>query len=492
MRKVQKWFERHIKDGDRPYTLDKYQAAVILDAHKNTLVTARAGSGKTRTSVAKIIYLIAHEHIRPEEIIAFAFNRKAKTEINERLSGITCDGQPIFREKVQIATTFHAFSYQILGGKEVIGDHIITEDHQNRLIVKICEKTKTSPENTLQFITRAEQLFFADYAVLHQRILAVENAVDRETLLRLETALKIYRSYLKKHRLYNFNQIIAESFQKIPAKTPYRYIFVDEYQDFSLLFLELIRALRKTCPAAHLLAVGDDWQAINRFAGSDVKYFQHFEKYFPEDCQKLFLPTNYRSGKRIVENANFFMGEAVRDFQGCKSGNKTKAKIYAVPVNAASIPLGETNQDLPLLLQKYQRTVAEIIAANPGKSIKILHRNNDLSFRGWTLEKFCENFPENVSFSTIHKSKGLESDVVILLEIDAEKFPGRSKNGDLFAIFGDTAKTLFEDESRLFYVALTRPREKLYILSKTTRVNKPTARLNFFSYLNDSFLSPLF
>ena len=72
---VQAWFKRHVKTHDAPYLLDKHQANIVLDSHTNTLVTARAGSGKTRTIVAKITYLIANQHFTPEQIIVFAFNR---------------------------------------------------------------------------------------------------------------------------------------------------------------------------------------------------------------------------------------------------------------------------------------------------------------------------------------------------------------------------------------------------------------------------------
>ena len=285
----------------------------------------------------------------------------------------------------------------------------------------------------------------------------------------------------------------------------FSYIFVDEYQDFSLLFLNLIQSLRQICPDSHLLAVGDDWQAINRFAGSDVEYFLHFENYFTEDCAKLFIPTNYRSGKQIVKNANFFMGQALKDYQGCKSGNKNKAAIYLKNIAYHQNTAEKTNKT-PLLLKNYLETIIQIIKENTGKTVKILHRNNVLSFRNWPLEKFVNLVREQVvrehiltenaasaliSESTIHRSKGLEADVVILLEIDAEKFPGKDKTGGLYHIFGETEQTLFSDEARLFYVALTRPKEKLYILSKTTKIVKETKKYNFLSYLNEDWLNPL-
>ena len=536
-KEIKKWFIDHIKDGGHPYSLDKHQAAIIADSHKNTLVTARAGSGKTRTIVAKIVYLLAHEHVKPEKIIVFAFNRKAKTEINERLTKITCDNRPLFREPPNLATTFHAFAYQILGGKKVLGGKIITEAQENIILRNIVKKY-LPPETDFatltrqsqiakQFIIKTEQKFFKNYADLDQKIKTEKNTEIKQKLQTLSSIFKDYQRELAAKNLINFNQmmeqastllknqketsknlkidsLINELTLRLSKNLNFSYIFVDEYQDFSLLFLTLIKSLRQNCPNSHLLAVGDDWQAINRFAGSDVEYFLHFENYFTEDCAKLFIPTNYRSGKQIVKNANFFMGQALKDYQGCKSGNKDKSEIYLKNIAYHRDPTKKVDET-PLLLKNYLETTVKIVRENAGKTIKILHRNNILSFRDWPLEKFVNLVKDQVvrehiltknaasaliSESTIHRSKGLEADVVILLEIDAEKFPGKDKTGGLYHIFGETKQTLFSDEARLFYVALTRPKEKLYILSKTTKIVKETKKLNFLSYLNDAWLNP--
>lgn len=526
-KEIEKWFAEHIKDGDKPYLLDKYQAKVIGDTRSNILVTARAGSGKTRTLVAKIVYLLAHEDIAPEEIIAFAFNKKAREEVNERLAHISYDGVPLFDKTPAIASTFHAFAYETLGGRKVVGRKLISEGFERRIITEILKKefpnsAKMSKadfyakvDTAQQFITRAEQKFFVDYKILDELVETKLKKATKSSHEQLETAqalfvlnkvLKKYQARLKREGLTNFNQMVAHAAEKLKGQTtPYKFILVDEYQDFSLLFLTMIRALRRTCPSAHLLCVGDDWQAINRFAGSDVEFFLHFSKYFPNDNAKLFIPTNYRSGKRIVKNANYFMSRALKDYKGCKSGNKkTKAKIFVRNIDYGT----ESSSDLPLLLENYLKTCLKIIKENPGKSVMILHRNNEMSFRGWSIDRFVEQLRESavknhllsrkkaeelITGSTVHRSKGLESDVVVLLEIDAEKFPGKDKTHGLYSIFGENEKNLFTDECRLFYVALTRPKERLYILSKTTLViknnkNKSKAKLNFFSYLNDNWL----
>ena len=468
VKNIQNWFKKHIKDNDVPYFLDKNQAKIIYDNHKNTLVTARAGSGKTRTIVAKIVYLLTHDHIDPSKIIVFAFNRKACQEINERLTKITKDHQPLFRTPPQIATTFHAFAYQILGGNKALKNRLLTEEDDTRF-----------NESPSQFITRAEQQFFQNYNLLEEKIKYLDDPEIKQKLYLEFQNLQKYHQKLKADHKINFNQLIATASAKLQAisSTPYRYIFIDEYQDFSLLFLTLTKSLRRTCKKAHLLAVGDDWQAINHFAGSDVEYFTHFEKYFPENSIKLFIPSNYRSGKKIVKNANFFMSKALNDFAGCKAKNHAKSKIFY-----------QKTED-------YFKTVQNIISRHHHKTIKILSRNNDLGYKKLSLENFVKKLnpiTNQLSYSTIHRSKGLEADIVILLEIDAGKFPSPDKTGGLYEIFGDTDKTILADEIRLFYVALTRAKEKLYILSKNPTITKENRKYNFFSYLNPDFLDPLF
>ena len=85
-----------------------------------------------------------------------------------------------------------------------------------------------------------------------------------------------------------------------------RYVLIDEYQDFSELFHRLVQAIRGQNPRVRFFCVGDDWQAINGFAGSDLRFFQNFEQFF-EDPRELPVATNYRSARTIVDVGNALM-----------------------------------------------------------------------------------------------------------------------------------------------------------------------------------------
>lgn len=131
---VQQWFERSVKYKGEAYTIDDEQAAAVVDTNQNTIVVARAGSGKTRTIVAKIVYLIARCGMEPESIMVFVFNANAAAEINTRLALMMVDGAPVIKNKVEVANTFHAFArkivYDVCGGKDKCGKILAAEKEE--------------------------------------------------------------------------------------------------------------------------------------------------------------------------------------------------------------------------------------------------------------------------------------------------------------------------------------------------------------------------
>ena len=159
---VLEWFKRSVTYEGEPYVMDEEQVAAVVDESKNTIVVARAGSGKTRTIVAKIVYLVARCGVKPEEIMAFVFNANAAKEINERLGKMMVDGVLVMGgavkekgasedvddgsdeakgEKVKIANTFHAFArrvvYDVCKGKERCGKILAGEKEDFVLAIVI-------------------------------------------------------------------------------------------------------------------------------------------------------------------------------------------------------------------------------------------------------------------------------------------------------------------------------------------------------------------
>jgi len=284
-----------------------------------------------------------------------------------------------------------------------------------------------------------------------------------------------------------------------------KWLLIDEFQDFSPLFMALIKAIQKYNPSVRLFCVGDDWQAINSFAGSDVSIFNGFEKHFPINSAIKNLTVNWRSNQNIV---NF--GNKIMSGYGIESSvnllNKERAIIEFKNINDGSIEINvtkdefgiDTNVDVVLL--RYLDRVVKIFDAyyqrlkeNHEFKVLILSRTSFIKSKSYKLDDLIKNikiyylkkYPDEkqiiqvifgkqidehgneycqMESKTAHQSKGLEANVVIVLEATNRRFPLIHPDYQLFEIFGDTLGGIEDEERRLFYVACTRTKSDLYLL----------------------------
>ena len=558
---VQQWFADHVRLHGAPYTLDYDQAQAVCDQHTNTLVVARAGSGKTRVIVAKAIFLVYVRNYTWRELLIFMFNRAAATEVNQRLAEVVVNQRPIAKQPLQVASTFHKFALDVLkgGGRapQIISTDLQT-DYLRQAFTKALGPKRLHPtaraeafKLTQSFITRAGQSYpaQADLPALKSALQQSLLTATPSQAFYQKLGFAAYTHYLQQFQpsQLDFNQLLAAAAQELqtqaaaftraatttsttitaaaattsattsapttptvtPAPTtpatlaPLRYLMIDEYQDFSLPFFRLAQALRSLYPELRLFAVGDDWQAINRFAGSDVRYFTDFKHFFPEDSTIIPLLTNYRSRRCIVENANRFMlthydpqALPAKTFQRRRGRIATlrPAKLRYDPTDLEEDALsdGRFGKLLPRQLPTSQQKPAGqllkqlflLIKRHPRASFLILHRHNFTTYPGLDLIKLQQAltqlaaseqvltpvaFKSQIRFLTIHKSKGLEADIVVLLEFNRDLLLAPHPHGSLFTVFGDNRAQEAADQARLLYVALTRAKERLYLLTNDRR-----------------------
>ena len=270
-----------------------------------------------------------------------------------------------------------------------------------------------------------------------------------------------------------------------------RYVLIDEYQDFSELFYRLMQAVREQNPHARFFCVGDDWQAINGFAGSDLRFFENFSQVF-QGSRKLHITTNYRSARTIVNAGNALMRGQGKLAQAHKKMTGEVAIVDLGTFEPAPQEEAENPGDhlTPAVLRLVNRTV------NDGKNVVLLSRRlNNLPWyvnyrdqknlsNETELDRFLrllrarlpDELSEKVTISTTHGYKGLQQDVVIILDAVPQCYPLIHPNLIFTRIFGDTIERIVAEERRLFYVALTRAVEELFIL---------TEKDNFSPFLED-------
>ncbi len=262
-----------------------------------------------------------------------------------------------------------------------------------------------------------------------------------------------------------------------------KYIMIDEYQDFSLLFHNLVTAIRKQNSESLFFCVGDDWQAINSFAGADLQYYKKFTQIF-QPSHTLPITTNYRSGSQIVEIGN----KLLMSDKGipAKPSTQVQGKIQLVNIAKFQMTAIEEQEHGYDLTAAIIRLTGQLI--QDGKQVVLLSKKNMLQgvdskikkldlFRKYILKELnlVGDLEQVVDISTTHKYKGKERQAVIIL--DAYNYPSIHPDSIFFRIFGDDDNKLIEDDRRLFYVALTRAKEELYIVIDSFKMSPFVAGL---------------
>ena len=270
-----------------------------------------------------------------------------------------------------------------------------------------------------------------------------------------------------------------------------RYVFIDEYQDFSELFHRLVQAVREQNPCARFFCVGDDWQAINGFAGSDLRFFENFSQVF-HDSRKLHVTTNYRSTRAIVNVGNELMSELGKR---ARAHTDEIGKVMIADLGVFKpTPQEEHKNGGDSLTPAVLRLVNKAI--NDDKRVVLLSRTNNSPpwyvnyrdrgnsstesgldrFLGLLRARLPDELAEKVTISTAHKYKGRQKDVVIVLDAVPQCYPLLHPDLIFTRVFGDSIERVEAEERRLFYVALTRAEKDLFIL---------TEKDNFSPFLED-------
>ncbi|KKN62101.1 hypothetical protein LCGC14_0515430 [marine sediment metagenome] len=290
-----------------------------------------------------------------------------------------------------------------------------------------------------------------------------------------ELALEVYKryqNYLNKENRIDFNDMInfaVDLTKNEPDKyiNRYNHVLVDEFQDISYQRLELIKCFVNDKSNTKLFCVGDDWQSIYQFTGSDVRFFVNFKDYFPHP-QITYLNNNYRSSQTIVGISNELIA------RNKKQITKETHSTHDIGMQPFFIDFTSGfNYNYKIQYENIYNLIQILLddGVEPHE-IMVLSRFNKY-LKG--LEIFCgakgvptESKHGGVRFYSAHKSKGSESQHVILTNMTSGLygFPCEIKDSTVMELAKRFESDGFIDEERrLFYVALTRSKKFIYIYS---------------------------
>ena len=287
----------------------------------------------------------------------------------------------------------------------------------------------------------------------------------------IKIILSEYQHYLSDQNAIDFSDMINLAAEKVENGceiTPYKYVIVDEYQDISKSRFNFLKAIVEKS-GAKLFCVGDDWQAIYRFAGSDISLFTDFEKYFGY-TKILKIEKTYRNSQNLIDEASRF--------------------VLKNPLQLKKDLRSDKKLDYPLVFWGYDDEPYKAIQFAVNKIISEFGINSSILFLGRTnydkeiLKKsglfkiYTSNRKEHIEyipvpevpidFLSVHKSKGLEADNVILLNFKNDKlgFPNQIADDKVLNLVLTNAENYkFAEERRLFYVAITRTKNRTFVLT---------------------------
>ncbi len=502
--------ETEITDNERKlfktfdFLLNKYndeQKKSIISPEKNILCIAGAGSGKTTVLTKRIEFLIKFKSVPHKKILGITFSRKAKEEMEHRLKNLEvanviietfnsfCErtlkkyGNKIYKGEVKVAQYRDKISI-ISSALKKTGTSFDTfyEDYFNRRQLR--EKSK----DDLFFIFVNDIFTIIDYYKNLEK--NIEKFYERENnTTKKRIANIIYniavetQKILKERNLRDFSDQITDTlklFRENKNLIPnFEHILVDEFQDINLIQFELLKLLN----SQNLFAVGDPRQAIYGWRGAEIKFILNFPKHF-ENTQIIQLKNNYRSQKQILEFAN----ESIKSL-GLINLSYTKENE-----NKNCVFLFEQNSEL---LEK--RFVLEAIKNSQSKrnEIFVLARTNRIlkgyadffsqngvkySIKSEEEYKNAEPKENEVVLATVHSIKGMEANEVYLVSCNSISFPNKVADNFVFQLMkSQDYYNKNSEELRLFYVAITRAKEKLII----------TYSGNYSKFINSNMLSLL-
>ncbi|WP_189493774.1 UvrD-helicase domain-containing protein [Formosimonas limnophila] len=319
-------------------------------------------------------------------------------------------------------------------------------------------------------------------------------------LLFLKVAFMVFDAYeaeLKKTDKIDFADMLhnaMELLQSHNVKTPYRCIMVDEFQDISGLRADLIKAILAQSPDDSVVfCVGDDWQTINRFAGSDVGIFTDVAQHFERHTQKLELTTTFRCAQGIADVSRALI---------MKNPNQMDKHVNAfnpVPKLTTGVRLvlhdsteNDRKQALVSQLEHITKIAPSIGLPHPTVLLLRRTRRGPYTLEGMRddeyLDGLCNAFKTrmDIKHMTMHGSKGLEADFVIVLGLDSGErgFPSSLPPEPLYDLVLPEQKSHIEEERRLFYVALTRAKHQAIVL---TDAHNPSLFIRELSRINKDF-----
>jgi len=529
----QKQSYKSLFDSLEAHPLTEKQRDACIVANDANLVLAGAGCGKTSVMLGRCAYLLESKQATADSILILAFAKDAAQEMKIRLTA------QLPNTKITVKT-FHALALDIIKQvednkpqvsklassdnakqqffKQTITTLLLDADF-NALFSEYCyahidwlgklpsEKHDAEVARLLAGKGGYKKLLsqLIELTMLYKNTLTVQSEKRLSALPESHFAvltheivvilLEHYHSHLEEHNEIDFDEMIIKASDYVSRgkfSSPWLHILVDEFQDISQARASLVRQLQSQHDDSKLFCVGDDWQAIYQFAGSDIAVTTRFSEHFGI-ASTLPLDTTFRFNDQISAVATRFVMQnseqldkqitthskakkacvQISYYQGhasTKQQTNTNQQTNTKKQTAKQLKSEQANDDAALLLleKKLTQVASSIKIEGEKRSVLLLARFNFQLPDNKLMTALTAQYPQlDIKAMTVHGSKGQEADHVMVLAMEAGEhgFPCHKQRHPFAVILQpDLSACPDAEERRLFYVALTRARQQVYLL----------------------------
>jgi len=281
-------------------------------------------------------------------------------------------------------------------------------------------------------------------------------------LVLFEQIFSMYESELKTTNEIDFYDMIDDAISIIQeglVRRDFKYIIIDEFQDISMSRLRLVKAVLEKNPGSSLFCVGDDWQSIYRFAGADCSIMTNFDVHI-DYAKTLILPQTYRFPNDLADLSSKFVQ---------KNSHQIKKALHSnIQADDSSVwvikyAYGKPNEKINAI----RRAFVEIEKVQQGVKASVFILGRYKKSNSSNIKAIQKTYPHlKIEFMTCHSAKGLEADFVIVLDLVNNNmgFPCQIENDPLIDLcLSESDSFDYSEERRLFYVAMTRAKKRLFL-----------------------------
>jgi DNA helicase-2/ATP-dependent DNA helicase PcrA len=357
--------------------LNAAQAEAVQITTGPLLILAGAGSGKTKALTHRIAYLIAHEKVESDQILAVTFTNKAAKEMRRRLSILL--NQPDNRFFMTWMGTFHGVCVRLLrldGSTINIAKNFVIYDEDDRTgLIKQAIKALN-----ISNIDLKPRVISSIISTAKNELASPEDLENTAQLARQKQIAKIYAYYerlRKEASALDFDDLLIEAGHLLDQQPDirkkwrnyFKHILIDEYQDTNAAQYKIVRSLVGS--ERNICVVGDDWQSIYSWRGADFTNILNFERDFP-GAKVIKLEQNYRSTGAILEAASQVIAKNVQ---------RSDKKLWTVAGQGSPVEINALYDENEEAAMVAERIMAQIkIGARHYQDFVVLYRTNAQSY----------------------------------------------------------------------------------------------------------------